>query len=429
MAVIGAPRWTLSENATDVLIPQYFRHIEVDDVLTPYRIVAQPDKQEVAKQLDKERTTSKYAINSLCSVASDNSETDIEQFHPDKLASRAAARQALEKSAVSVEITPDDVDLTAASKIVSRDISKRDPVASDDEFIRGIDDTSEASPDNPFQLPPRNPARLGGKVIQTLPPLPEIMVTSADKTQIESLDDDVAFDSTHMRTKEKDEFIYLKSTPYTLTQPSFRHGFITLSLPRLDRGAKTTDDTLDWTAFQMAILGGAGELFQDTSYEEDIQQAEEITSWFDTFGFETYGELITEDVAEGEFEPGPSTRLSPHSTQSSAHSTIDNEANLPIPVSAEFSSGFWNAPAPGQAFDKAKFFSSTGLKRWVGEGGPKRPSFHGSEESLPPSPMMELVVHMDDVEGGISDTVPMGYNLGHDLGDFLKWQAENMVCV
>ncbi|EXK76104.1 hypothetical protein FOQG_19136 [Fusarium oxysporum f. sp. raphani 54005] len=40
--------------------------------------------------------------------------------------------------------------------------------------------------------------------------------------------------------------------------------------------------------------------------------------------------------------------------------------------------------------------------------------------------MMELVVHMDDVEGGISDTVPMGYNLGHDLGDFLKWQAENM---
>jgi hypothetical protein len=96
MAVIGAPRWTLSENATDVLIPQYFRHIEVDDVLTPYRIVAQPDKQEVAKQLDKERTTSKYAINSLCSVASDNSETDIEQFHPDKLASRAAARQACE---------------------------------------------------------------------------------------------------------------------------------------------------------------------------------------------------------------------------------------------------------------------------------------------------------------------------------------------
>ncbi|KLP06664.1 uncharacterized protein FFB20_10980 [Fusarium fujikuroi] len=429
MAVVDAPQWALSENAAAVLEPQYLRRIEVDDALTPYRTAAQLDKQEVDQQLDKESTRSKCAISPLCSGTSENAETGIEPLHPHKLVSPATAREALEKSAIPVEISTDKIDLVAVSKIASWNISKRDPVASDDECIMGINDISEASPDNPLRLPPRNPARLFGKVVQTLPPLPEIVVTPADKTQIESLDDDVTFDSTHMRTKEEDKFIYLKSTPYTLTQPSFRHGLITLSLARLDRGAKTTDDTLDWTAFQMAILGGAGELFQDTSCEVDIRQAEDITLWFDTFGFETYGELITEDVAEGVLAPWPSTRLSPHSTQSSAHPTIDNEASLPIPVSAEFPSGFWNAPAPGQAFDKAKFFSSTGLKRWVGEGGPKRPSFHSSEESLPPSPMMELVVRMDDVEGGISDTVPMGYNLGHDLGDFLKWQLENMVCI
>jgi hypothetical protein len=188
------------------------------------------------------------------------------------------------------------------------------------------------------------------------------------------------------------------------------------------------DDTLDWTAFQMAILGGAGDLLQDMSSEEDTKQVEEITSWFDTFGFETYGVLVPGDVPkpESEPEPTPSMRSSAHSTLSSTPSTINTDVDLPIPVGAEFPSGFWNAPAPGQALDKAKFFNSTGLKRWVGEGGPKRPSSHSSEESLPPSPMMPLVVRMGTGEADIPNTVPMGYNLGHDLGDFLKWEAENV---
>ncbi|EGU72727.1 hypothetical protein FOXB_16764, partial [Fusarium oxysporum f. sp. conglutinans Fo5176] len=49
-----------------------------------------------------------------------------------------------------------------------------------------------------------------------------------------------------------------------------------------------------------------------------------------------------------------------------------------------------------------------------------------SDESLPPSPMMPLMV---DDESPLSDRVPMGYNLGHDLGDFLKWQEENIVVI
>ncbi|WZH50338.1 uncharacterized protein QYS62_011582 [Fusarium acuminatum] len=355
---------------TDILTGQRFRRIEADEMLTPDRIVA-----------------------------------------------------------VSVEATTHALDLTPASDLVSRDISKRDLVMGDYESIGSVNDKSDASPDNPSQLPPRNPARLGGKAVQKLPSPPEIMVTTADKTQIEPLSDVLAFETTNMGTKEKGECIYLKSTPYTLTQPSFRHGPITLSLAEVGRGARTMDDTVDWTTFQMAILGGAGDLFQDMSSEEDTKQVEEITSWFDRFGFETYGELITEDVPESECEPVPSMRSSSHSTLSSTYSTIGNDIDLPIPVGAEFPSGFWNVPAPGQALDKAKFFNSTGLKRWVGEGGPKRPSFHSSEESLPPSPMMQLVVHMDDGEAAISDTVPMGYNLGHDLGDFLKWQAENIVCI
>ncbi|KAJ4263603.1 hypothetical protein NW762_006425 [Fusarium torreyae] len=422
-AAIRTPRWTLSENVTDILTGQRFRRIEADEMLTPDRIEEVRKKREAAQQLEEERMREQCPIDSPRSMASDNSETDIEPFHLDELASRIRARQAVENPATSVEATPPAPGLTPDLELVHRDVSKQGSVAGDDESTGSSKDKSDSSPDSSPQLPPKNPARFGAEALEKLPSIPEVM---GDKTQKELLADAAASNNTDLKVEENDEFFYLKSTPFTLTKPSFRHGPITLSKAEVGKGAKMMDDTLDWTAFQMAILGGAGDFFQDMSNEEDTKQVEEITSWFDTFGFETYGTLIPEDLPEDEPEPVPSMRSSSHSTVSSTPSTINTDIDLPIPVGAEFPSGFWNAPAPGQSLDKTKFFNSTGLKRWVGEGGPKRPSSHSSEGSLPPSPMMPLVVHMADGEADIPDTVPMGYNLGHDLGDFLKWEAENV---
>ncbi|KAM0362968.1 hypothetical protein ACHAO7_010160 [Fusarium culmorum] len=187
------------------------------------------------------------------------------------------------------------------------------------------------------------------------------------------------------------------------------------------------DDDLDWAAFQMAIIGGVGDLIEDEQGEEDIKQLEDITSWFDAFGFETYGALVTEEATEPVVEPMPSMRSSTLSTFSSTPSIEESSIDLPIPVGAEFASRFWNTPVPGQDFKNAKFFKSKGLKRWVGEGRPKRPSFYSSAESPPSSPMMQLVVSLDDGEAIVQDMVPMGYNLGHDLDDFLSWQAEKLI--
>ncbi|KAF5027695.1 hypothetical protein F66182_179 [Fusarium sp. NRRL 66182] len=413
---IRAPRWTLSENVTDILTGQRFRRIQADEMLTPDRIEALRKKREAAQRLDEERTRHRYSIDSVHSVASDNSETDMEPFHLDELASRIRARQAMESSAVAAQAALPALDQIPDLDLTHRDVSKPSSVVDDDESVKSAKDKSDASADSSPQLPPKNPARFAGEPHQALPSIPEVMVTSPNNKQQESVADGPAPENIGIKFEENDEFFYLKSTPYTLTKPSFRHGPITLSKAEVGKGVKTMDDTLDWTAFQMAILGGAGDLFPDMSNEEDTKQVEEITSWFDTFGFETYGVLIPED------EPPPtrvpSMRSSSRSTLSvsSTPSTIDTDVDLPIPVGAEFPSGFWNAPAN---LDKAKFFNSTGLKRWVGEGGPKRPTSHSSEGSLPPSPMMPLVVH------GEADTVPMGYNLGHDLGDFLRWEAEN----
>ncbi|KAF4343077.1 hypothetical protein FBEOM_2966 [Fusarium beomiforme] len=437
-AAIRTPRWTLSENVTDILTGQRFRRIEADEMLTPDRIEALRKKREAAQQLDDERNIIKErnSIDSARSAASDNSETDIEPFHLDELASRIRARQAVENLTVAAEATPPAPKLTPDLNLVSRDVSKRASEKGGNESIGSTNDKSDVSPETTPQLPAKNPARLGAEAVEKLPSIPEVMVAATAKVRssIEPPASTLAAEATNMKMEENDDYFYLKSTPYTLVQPSFRHGPITLAKAEVGKGAKTMDDTLDWTAFQMAILGGAGDLLQDTSSEDDVQQVEEITAWFDTFGFETYGVLIPGDEPEPEPEPmavsvsehTASMRSSGHSTLSSTPSTVDTEIDLPIPVGAEFPSGFWNAPAPGQNLDKAKFYNSTGLKRWVGEGRPKRPSSHSSEESLPPSPMMPLVVHMGNGEADIPDTVPMGYNLDHDLSDFLKWGAENV---
>ncbi|KAM5355255.1 hypothetical protein ACJ41O_001901 [Fusarium nematophilum] len=418
---IRTPRWTLSENVTDILTGQRFRRIEADEMLTPDRIEALRRRREDAQQqLDEERPKHRYSSESVRSVASESSETDIEPFHLDDLATRIGARAA-GNVATAVEAAAPPT-LAPDLDVVHRNFSKQDAATRDEQSIKTAADKKDASsavgpPSTPL-LPPKNPARFGVEPLRKLPSIPEVMVTTPDNTQLEPSPGHQSLDKPDLKAEENEEFFYLKSTPFTLTKPSFRHGPITFSKAEVGKGMKTMDDTLDWTAFQMAILGGAGDLLQDMSSEEDTKQVEEITSWFESFGFETYGVLIPEEV--------PSMRSSSHSTLSSTPSTIDTDIDLPIPVGAEFPSGFWNAPAPGQALDKAKFFNSTGLKRWVGEGRPKRPSSHGSVESLPPSPMMPLVVHMGDGGDDTTETVPMGYNLGHDLGDFLRWEAEHV---
>ncbi|KAF4984759.1 hypothetical protein FZEAL_120 [Fusarium zealandicum] len=414
---IRTPRWTLSENVTDILTGQRFRRIEADEMLTPDRIAALRKKREEAQQLDEERLRHRYSSESARSMASDNSETDVEPFHLDDLASRISARAAVMLTTLAEAEPPS---LAPDLDVVHQDFSKQDDAARDDESIKSVQDKEEATTEPYYTplLPLKNPARFGAEPLRKLSSIPEVMVTTPGNTQLEPSTDRRSLENPDLKTEENDEFLYLKSTPFTLTKPSFRHGPITFSKAEVGKGVKTMDDTLDWTAFQMAILGGAGDLLQDMSSEEDTKQVEEITSWFESFGFETYGVLVPEDV--------PSMRSSSRSTLSSTPSTIDTDIDLPIPVGAEFPSGFWNAPAPGQALDKAKFFNSTGLKRWVGEKRLKRPSSHSSAESLPPSPMMPLVVHMGDSEDDITDTIPMGYNLGHDLGDFLRWESENV---
>jgi hypothetical protein len=97
----------------------------------------------------------------------------------------------------------------------------------------------------------------------------------------------------------KPGYITLSSTPFSLTSPPFRHGPI-----RVDRRRKNfspEEEGLDWTAFQMAILGVMDDDRDTEKDEEDWRLGEaelgEITSWFSGFGF-GIGKMVKEVCGE-----------------------------------------------------------------------------------------------------------------------------------
>jgi hypothetical protein len=230
-----------------------------------------------------------------------------------------------------------------------------------------------------------------------------------------------------LQPEEDDECYYLKSTPYSLTSPTFRHGHISFLKSELGRGALTMDDTLDWTAFQMAILG-AGDMTPEAYDDEDPRFNEEVFSWFDTFGFQSYGALIPES--------GPSPRSSSHSTVS----TASTDASIPATAMGESPSMWEDAGLHSEMYDSTKFFSDEGGQGWTMKGLSLEPSRCGRLDSTSCDSMLPIVLSPEDgYEDGLipidrpstgkgrggENGIEMGCNMTSDLDDFLKWEAQH----
>ncbi|CAN8101287.1 unnamed protein product [Discula destructiva] len=311
--------------------------------------------------------------------------------------------------------------------------------------------------------------------------------------------------------EEDEEHMFFLSNPVTANVPTFQHGRICLAKADLVNAGTinslesklltSPDETLDWTAFQMAILGGAGDLFNDPDnfLSRDAQEEliDDLCDWAEDLGFSNtdLGTLVRTDKPRGPAvqrqpqtpqtaatsTPGAANRLFHDPSQYKKHAATSSSSSLgsgltrssdspdhsiPIVVESEHPSGFWNPTAqPSRGGDGAspssRFHAGPGLKRWTLEGHPKR--YHGagfdvhvangpqlssagkalprlpgsaagggdgngvgraSIDSLPQSPMLELRM-MTGVDGS-KEFVSMGYNLNHDLGDFLKWESEHV---
>lgn len=385
-------------------------------------------------------------------------------------------------------------------------------------------------PSKQSRKPTHTRANSSSSRIPILPTIPEVKITAPGQTSVAPTQSQSQGRNIPQQTEEEqkpgtpatrvanpffredNDHLWLVSPAYTENVPTIQHGPIRLAKDDLvNRGAinsieaklmASPDETMDWIAFQMAILGGAGDLYSnpDDFLTRDAQEdlVDDLCEWFEGFGLSTnsLGSLVTKEenpkptsiplTPPNSSTPKASPRTPPsarrtrpqlkHNIRNSSKSALspedivevaeeeeDSDQSMPIPVTTEHPSGFWNT----RPFDASRFFtgSGCGIKRWTLEGHPKRyqgpgidvdkantlpphsnttntgaspkplhsaKSAHHSRrgiresiDSLPQSPMLDLV--MTTGVDGSKDFVPMGYNLGHDLGDFLKWESEHVV--
>jgi hypothetical protein len=329
--------------------------------------------------------------------------------------------------------------------------------------------------------------RLPSRQLPPLPTIPEIVATAPPEDAALSPTSVVQPPASKVNT---DDYVFLQSNRYTLTMPAFRHGEIRLAKADLPIGklAAAVDDTLDWTAFQMAILGGAGDFFSEpTDYsrpsDAELDELEGLASWFGSFGFQSAGTLVGPSEEAPRTPTQAWTPVMPLTPALSPPSPTSTPNSSPRPVVGARSPGIIriDPPSPSDA-DKAnntcmasfgntssdsiagRFFPTPSLgpvgpgysrthrrsasSTTFGQRPPKQKVLHTSSsfenrrnhaglaidsgrrpsidsiQSLPQSPMMDLVVS-HDVEGN-EYVVPMGFNLSHDLGDFLTWHAEHV---
>jgi len=412
-------RWTLSENVTEMLKGSFLRKIEADEMLTPERLEVVRASREYQLRQNVSRETL------LTASTDDGSETPVDAFHLQDLPARIGSSGVNTSSSPDPQITQ-TLPLPELDRPIRRDFSfprKPTPATASPSKKSSSDTRKDARVDEPPPLnpPPRSPGRSAVKSAQLsspLPTIPEILVPKARKV--------VDKPKHRFAPVEDDESIFFYSTPYSLNMPTFRHGRIRFPKSDVMRGMNILpDDTMDWTAFQMAIGGGAGDIFSgssDFTRRADDEGLDDLVSWFDEFGFESAGALQVAPSTPVGSTRRKRSRGESGEFSSASSSATDPDMELPIPVAQEFPHGFWN----DGSVDTSKFTKDDGqcrIKRWTLDGPPKkRAGNRDSTGSLPQSPMMQLVFVGQGDDG---EFVPMGYNLGHDLGDFLKWETQH----
>ncbi|KAK2014954.1 hypothetical protein LZ32DRAFT_656923 [Colletotrichum eremochloae] len=404
-------RWQLGE---DIINGHIFRKVEVDELLTPDRLESLRLEREAPSQPRRSSET-------LKTTSTDDSETPHEPFHLQDLPSRigaAGVKMAVLPADVVVPPSPLDSRERLGATLKKKSSRRKKPVNKEENEGEGPLANGEVSVPPP---PAKNPARfLTRPQAPLLPTIPEVVVATPG-TGGTPTDGSNKTAARIFASVDEDEFIFFQSTNYTMNHPMFRHGPIRFPRTKVVKGMKLDpDDTLDWTAFQMAILGGAGYLSSDpTDFTQppENEEAADLASWFDGFSFDSHGILITGNERAHSPKTSPAV---PAMLSLNPFTRLAVDSELPIPVGAEYPTGFWNEGAVNVSkIPKA----GCGIRRWTMEGHPKRVN-RESVGSLPPSPMMDLVM-MRDSDGEL-EVVPMGYNLGHDLEDFLKWEAENV---
>jgi hypothetical protein len=288
-----------------------------------------------------------------------------------------------------------------------------------------------------------------------------IVSTLAPQTTVRSFRSSFNVEARNGRaTDASDHEVVLKSTPYSLTSFSFRHGDIRVkrhsrpisesarnssARPSLttttdgpDRrvtGAEDeegpADEGLDLPAFQMAISGATSYHWMNECEDclidgphprlEDLEiKLDELLKWWSEIGLDE-GPLVQSDLTAGKERREV---LSRRRRRRQVNLEARAENSLSVVGTPEMGQGLnINADADGEDLISPSPYEDMEKEGEGSNGGTdeKEEYNHGGEASLPPSPMQSIG---PSALARLETFVPMGFNVDHDLRDFLKWRSE-----
>ncbi|KAI1459526.1 hypothetical protein F4805DRAFT_466105 [Annulohypoxylon moriforme] len=410
-AAKSGPGWALSDNVTELFSGKFFRRVEVDEMLTPSQLEAYRLRRMSIMQSEKSTET----------LDTESSDTPVEPFHLEDLPSR------IQSASVDLDVetpTAERPNPPEFETIVRRDfaLEGRNEEQNSNKSAASRTDIGEEPmeyKDAIFPTPPlRHSARFARRSQGTLPSIPESSAVTTPKDDLYSQglgnSRDLVADS---------NYVFLQSSPCSMTSPIFRHGPIRLAKCDLMADMKVgADEGLDWTAFQMAISGGAGDWFSesdDTIRRREAEEVQELVEWFDSWNFSRPGGLVKDYEI-----PSPTSTTSGEDYSDVSYGDI--ERDNPYSPHHRWQQSQRRMAAESRQLDRDMSGLELDTSKMYSDDQSSYKSCDGRESyaSLPQSPMLDLRV-IRSPEGDDMDVVPMGYNLGHDLGDFLKWEAEH----
>lgn len=375
-------RWTLTENMAEMFKGQ---HIKTDkQTMTPAQIEAIWNGQDnggsaaaAAKQKQKKgkERRMKAASDTSASISrsfggplteqQNNLFSDPFQW-PGKMSSPVPMSRAdIQMRHLPFEITvpPPPSTILGSPEIFHGDVSPKSPTKVDRRHIErhsvprlvlpdaedvAIEDDDDSTLASSIPIPPKNPARFVARAptMPLLPPIMEGFRSPSGSNRSSNISSHRRSRSCNHASEVKDDMITFTSTPYTMANPSFRHGPIVLS----DAGSRDSVTTVEAVeeeergAVDLSTLSGKStEELEDvipgeqiSPDEEEGQMADEVADWYDGLNLGSPGKLIS-DSEKSEKKSDRSTQRDSAGSMTSAASTpstvqTEAEAELQTPV-------------------------------------------------------------------------------------------------
>ncbi|EPE30723.1 hypothetical protein GLAREA_03690 [Glarea lozoyensis ATCC 20868] len=446
-------KWTLTEFTTSIAdafklkgLGKKYRGIEGEKTLTPERI------KEI-RQAAVSKDTARNSADSTRSNSSARSDTPTDPFHLEELASRLDAN--LERRTSE----------SRQQKLYSDIQSLIDEL----EVVRGPDEATPTE-DHELLLPltteaPLLPAHLrtnihkeSNSMNMVLPTIGELSPFNFSTTRFPygtpSQSPTVATGSgaaskfINKKTplpQNDQKNTYLPSTLYTRLSPQFLQGPIQISnssikARRLEKSYSPLhtmweqEEPVDWNAFQMATLGNSLPANESKS-EEDEDTKEDLCEWWEALAVGPPGKLV-----KGQDKDKPEAKSSASSgileVDEIARGDMDKDAKQRAEAYfrelQELSSTMAKSASPlrGQSRQRKPrpFDLGHHNRRELDSTSTTAINSPETPGSLPPSPMFDLAAAGETSKSGKVEEarVPMGFNLGHDLGDYLNWEARHV---